>query len=144
MSIHYQKYSPTGNVTLLVTTPVPRKDQPGIAARLLGPGGVGVEQAGFIEPAGDARCPARLQMMGGEFCGNATMALGALLCRREALADGELRSLRLEVSGASGTVPCAILRAISDSTDENHSMEFATFMPLAVENSHKILMEVLK
>lgn len=43
----------------------------------------------------------------------------------------------------SGT-PCAILRAISDSTDENHSMEFEQFMPLAVENSFKILMEVLR
>ena len=40
--------------------------------------------------------------------------------------------------------PCAILRVISDSTDGNHSMEFAKFLPLAVENSFKILMEVLK
>lgn len=43
----------------------------------------------------------------------------------------------------SGT-PCAILRAISDSTDENHSMEFEKFMPLAVEKSFAILMETLK
>lgn len=41
-------------------------------------------------------------------------------------------------------VPCAILRAISDSTDENHSMEFERFMPVAVKNTHNILMEVLK
>ena len=41
-------------------------------------------------------------------------------------------------------VPCAILRAISDSTDGNHSMEFEKFMPLAVEHSYRILMEVLK
>lgn len=41
-------------------------------------------------------------------------------------------------------VPCAIVRAISDSTDGNHSMEFAQFMPLAAENSFRIVMEVLK
>ena len=40
-------------------------------------------------------------------------------------------------------VPCAILRAISDSTDGNHSMEFAEFMPRAVENSVKILLKLL-
>ena len=41
-------------------------------------------------------------------------------------------------------VPCAILRAISDSTDGNHSMEFTEFLDRAVENSHRILMEVLR
>ena len=41
-------------------------------------------------------------------------------------------------------VPCAILRAISDSTDDNHSMEFETFLPRAVENSYRILMAVLQ
>lgn len=40
--------------------------------------------------------------------------------------------------------PCAILRAISDSTDDNHSMEFGMFLSRAVENTYNILMEVLK
>jgi len=40
--------------------------------------------------------------------------------------------------------PCAILRAISDSTDDNHSMEFEMFLSRAVENTYNILMEVLK
>lgn len=114
MNIQYVKYSPTGNITVLVTTPVPRERQAAVAARLLEPDCVGGEQVGYLEAPSDERAAARLQMMGGEFCGNATMALGALLCRREALADGELRSLRLEVSGASGTVPCTILREGED------------------------------
>ena len=122
MSIHYQKYSPTGNVTLLVTTPVPRKDQPGIAARLLGPGGVGGEQAGFIEPAGDARCPARLQMMGGEFCGNATMSLGAMLARERDLTDGEALDLMLEVSGLDAPVPCRITGCPGDGSPDAHPL----------------------
>lgn len=41
-------------------------------------------------------------------------------------------------------VPCAILRAISDSTDDNHQMEFEAFLHRAVENSFHILLEVLK
>jgi adenosylhomocysteine nucleosidase len=61
---------------------------------------------------------------------------GAISCEMEGGSIGH-------VCYVNGTDFC-ILRAISDSTDENHSMEFATFMPLAVENSHRILMEVLK
>ena len=110
MSIHYQKYSPTGNVTVLVMTPLPRERQPGIAARLLGSGGVGGEQVGFIEPAADARCPARLQMMGGEFCGNATMSLGAMLARRAGLPESGEMAVKLEVSGSATPVPCRIRR----------------------------------
>ena len=40
-------------------------------------------------------------------------------------------------------VPCAILRAISDSTDENHGMEFETFLERAVDNTLKILLCLL-
>ena len=114
MNIHYIKLNPTGNITVLVTTPVPRPRQAAVAAKLLAPDGVGGEQVGYLEAAADARAEARLQMMGGEFCGNATMALGALLCRRDGLADGQARSLRLEVSGSAGTVPCSILREGDD------------------------------
>jgi len=39
------------------------------------------EQGGFFEPAADARAVARLQMAGGEFCGNAARAFGALLAQ---------------------------------------------------------------
>jgi len=106
MRLHYQKYSPTGNITLLVTTPVPRSAQPGVAARLLET--AGGEQVGFIEPAADPACPARLQMMGSEFCGNATMSLGAMLARERGLAAGESLDLLLEVSGSDTPVPCRI------------------------------------
>ena len=108
MLLHYQKYSPTGNITVLVTTPTPRSRQPGIAARLLED--VGGEQVGFVEPSTNARCRLRLQMMGGEFCGNATMSLGAMLARQANLPDGEALSLLLEVSGSADPVPCGICR----------------------------------
>ena len=100
MTIEYIKLSPTGNITLLVPTPVPRALQPQVARALLAR--VGGEQVGYIE--GDAR----LQMMGGEFCGNATMSLGALLARDRGLAPGEALALSIGVSGADGPVPCRI------------------------------------
>lgn len=40
-------------------------------------------------------------------------------------------------------VPCAILRAISDSTDDRHSMEFTAFLPRAVKQLNAILFQLL-
>ena len=61
---------------------------------------------------------------------------GAMACEMEGAAIAQTCCL--------AHTPCAILRAISDSTDDNHSMEFETFLERAVENSHRILRELLK
>ena len=111
MELSFTQWDPTGNITVLVETPVPRREQPGVAARLLGAGGVGGEQAGFLEPPSVSGCALRLQMMGGEFCGNATMSAAALLARREGLQDGAEALYLLEVSGADGPVSCRIRRS---------------------------------
>lgn len=110
MTIDYIKLSPTGNITVLVKTPVPRAQQAGLAARLLREDCVGGEQVGYVENAADSRAAARLQMMGGEFCGNATMSLAAVLARDAGLKEGAAMDLRLEVSGSAGLVPCHIHR----------------------------------
>ncbi len=111
MVIRYTTVDPTGNITLLVTTAVERSLQPQTAAWLLRRH-PGAEQVGFLEPSSTA--PARLQMMGGEFCANATMSLGAWLCRRDGLAKGVTHPLRLEISGAEALVPCEVT-AVADS-----------------------------
>ena len=108
MNIDYVKLSPTGNITILVKTPVPRDRQGQIAKRLLD--SLGGEQVGYIESPADPAAAARLQMMGGEFCGNASMSLGALIARDAGIREGEVRSLRLEVSGCDGLVRCTITR----------------------------------
>lgn len=41
-------------------------------------------------------------------------------------------------------VKCAVIRAISDSTDGEHSMEFSKFLTVAADNSIKVLLETLK
>ena len=110
MEMRYCLFSPTGNDTVLVETPVPRARHAAVAARLLSADGVGGEQVGFIEPAADPAARKRLQMMGGEFCGNASMSLGAWLARQDGLADGASAVYRIEVSGCEDPVEVRIVR----------------------------------
>ena len=110
MNLQFIKFSSSGNITVLVTSPVPRERQAEIAVRLLAHDGVGGEQVGYIEPPADDRAPARLQMMGGEFCGNASMSLGAVLARKSGLPDGKAADMLLEVSGCAALVSCRIER----------------------------------
>ena len=105
MKLDYTVFDPTKNITLLVTNPVPRDVQPRLAARLLARE-EDAEQVGFVEQYATAL--PRLQMMGGEFCGNATMSMAAWLMRKEPV--GAERDLLLEVSGAPSPVPCRITR----------------------------------
>lgn len=111
MELSFVKISPTQNVTLFVTTLVAREIQPAVAERLLAEDGVGGEQVGFFESPTLPGAPLRLQMMGGEFCGNATMALGAYAAWKRGMAEGTSAEYRFEVSGAASPVSCRIVRA---------------------------------
>lgn len=110
-SLNFVKMNPAGNTTLLITDAVPRDRHMELSRLLMSPTFLAVEQVGFVEPADDPAAAARLQMMGGEFCGNASRALAALLVERAA--PGIMRSpdtvmrprgqrswsMKLEVSG---------------------------------------------
>lgn len=75
MRIDYYIADPTGNITILVTTPILPKDRP-LAASLLMEAEPGCEQVGFLsEKEG---CDIALDMAGGEFCGNASMSAGVI------------------------------------------------------------------
>jgi len=110
MILDFVKLSPTRNMTILVTSPVDRASHVSFAEQLMSPGSVQAEQVGFLEEASLPGARLRLQMMGGEFCGNATMSLGALLAFQENLPDGASADYPLEVSGAEGIVSCHIRR----------------------------------
>lgn len=107
MIISYSIFDPTGNITLLVETPVPREKQPGIAGYLMSREPE-AEQVGFIEAPSSAGALARLQMAGGEFCGNAAISLAGLLAGAYDLSYGRPVIIPLEVSGALGIVECRI------------------------------------
>ena len=99
----YVILDPTGNLTALVTEPAEKADEPELTRRLLAES----EQVAYLEPPERPEAVARIRLMGGEFCGNAAMAAAAWLVRDE-LAEGETKTLLLEVSGAADPVLCSV------------------------------------
>jgi diaminopimelate epimerase len=113
MELKFVKTDPTGNTTVLVESPVALEAQPEAARRLMQDDCLCAEQVGFIETAQSPCAWARLRMMGGEFCANATMSLATFLVwrRDEAGKKGEsVISVPLEVSGLSEIVECVVRR----------------------------------
>lgn len=108
MEIQFVKTNPTQNMTILVQSEVPRAQQPLVASALMAYDSVYAEQAGFIERPVDSAAWARLQMAGGEFCGNATMSLAALLAWERGIAPGKTAEVPLEASGVDGILTCAV------------------------------------
>ena len=98
MEIKYYKINPTGNITLIVETPVPRESQAAVAAKLMA-FDKDAEQVGFIESAENPECAFRLQMMGGEFCGNASIAAAALYMSKQCPSPTDKSTVTFEVSG---------------------------------------------
>lgn len=109
MMIHYSKIDPSGNITLIVDSFVPRSEQSRAASELM-QRDKSVEQVGFLEKPDDCTCIARLQMMGGEFCGNASLSAAAVMLGKASAPAGSEYTLRLEVSGAPEpvTIVCSL------------------------------------
>jgi diaminopimelate epimerase len=97
-------------MTILVESPIERERYPEIAGYLMRYESLHAEQTGFIErPAPqDSAAWARLQMAGGEFCGNATMGLATYLAWLKNTPDGTRVLVPLEVSGANELVECSV------------------------------------
>lgn len=108
MTLRFVKLSPTQNMTIIVEEPVPRADHGRVAGALMAYAGVYAEQAGFREPPMLSGVQARLQMMGGEFCGNAAMCLAACVARENGLGEGDETAFSIEMSGAAEPVGCRV------------------------------------
>lgn len=138
MELRFIKANPSENMTLFVRDAVPREQQQEVARRLMAYGHLHAEQVGFIEPAADGRV--RLQMMGGEFCVNATRALAAVLVReghRSLQKDGEDWLVPIEVSGADGIQWCRV-RGPEAGTSYEVELDMP---PQAVTSRHDVLIE---
>lgn len=98
--IEFVKVWPAGNLTALVLTPLSRSVYAEVSRNIFSEDR-SIEQVGFIEPSSDSRALARLQMMGGEFCGNATRSLAMFLYKKLRSKCGEESgdAFFLEVSG---------------------------------------------
>ena len=98
------RLDPTGNITALVLSPVPEPERAAVTAALLEHS----EQVGYLSVSSGTACRAGLDMMGHEFCGNASMAAAAWLGREDGMQPGEERTLLLKVSGTIAPVRCEI------------------------------------
>lgn len=94
MELQYYKVDPTGNITLLVTSPVPREIRREVSMLLM-EREKDAEQVGFLEKAENGDCVLRLQMAGDEFCGNASISAAALYASQ----NDAFGSMLIEVSG---------------------------------------------
>ena len=112
MKLSFQLADPAGNLTLLVTTPVPKEERRAVATRLLALKELKAEQVGFLVPP-EGEGLVRLEMMGGEFCGNALRSVGLYFAvdrglRREKKIPVEIsgcdRPLTVQVNPLTGQV----------------------------------------
>ena len=107
MEIKYCKINPTGNITLIVETPVLRESQAAVAAYLMS-FDKDAEQVGFIEAPENSDCALRLQMMGGEFCGNASISAAALYFSKSVPSPADKSTVNIEVSGAENPLAVSV------------------------------------
>jgi len=100
MKLNVLRADPAGNITLFVLDPIERERRAALAAELMRRlPDMKIDQVGFACPA-DADTDGRMEMMGGEFCGNATRAI--------ARQRGGLSEVRLRVSGFEHIVTAAV------------------------------------
>lgn len=92
MNVQVRYLNPAGNITAIVTTPLATEKRAGLSQAIMAQGRA--EQVGFsVEPRNGGQC--RLEMMGGEFCGNAVRAYGLLKGQ-----ELGLNKILVEISGA--------------------------------------------
>lgn len=113
MILHYVKVNPAQNMTVFVLDQVPRKDHAEISRKLMSYDSIHAEQIGFIEKTilPDSTETLRLQMMGGEFCGNASRSFAAYMVYTEYPSiqkKGKDFVVPLQVSGWERNVECIV------------------------------------
>ena len=125
--IDYAVMDPTGNITILVETPVPEASQPFAAARLmeLEPA---AEQVGFLSSGRDG-AELSLRMAGGEFCGNASMSAAVYGEIRKNGDKGSAREILLNVSGAAEPVKVRVEALTGSGTDDGPQFQGTVEMP---------------
>lgn len=99
MKLKVLRADPAGNITLFVLDPVEKAQRGKISEQLMAIEKFRAEQVGFYcPPTGEA--DGHMEMMGGEFCGNATRAFGMLIAREK----GGASQVRIETSGCDHLV----------------------------------------
>ena len=92
---------PAGNRTAFAEGDVPPEQYAAVGAALLKDQELSAEQAGFVRPALSSGA-GRLEMMGGEFCGNAARSFGLWLGVLAGKKSGD--TVPIEISGSSSVL----------------------------------------
>ncbi|SMP43902.1 hypothetical protein [Anoxynatronum buryatiense] len=117
MRLTFVKCNPTENMTILIFDPVEPEKYPMIAGRIMQENHLHAEQVGFVKPpaAEASGVDSVLEMMGGEFCANATRSLAAALAFRnkpgretEKKKGNDQLEYLLAVSGVREPVSCRV------------------------------------
>ena len=122
MKLNFVKMNPAGNTTIFIFDQLPRSIHGKVAKYLMKTNFLCADQVGFVEKPHSQYATAHLQMMGGEFCGNALRALAALLFlkdypkiykQRETETDsfvsrGDYAVVPLEISGYDGILKAEV------------------------------------
>lgn len=125
MDFDYIVADPTGNITVLVRSPYTVENRQQIIREAFEKE-PSCEQVGFIMPVFDHEAydeyidpgkTIRLEMMGYEFCGHATLSAAAWLAHQRGLAAGEEDVFTVDSSGADGLLDVRIRRIISCGDD---------------------------
>ena len=71
MKLNILRADPAGNITIFVLDPIEKAQRAAIAEQIMAIPFLKAEQVGYACPPEDG-VDGRMEMMGGEFCGNAT------------------------------------------------------------------------
>ena len=141
MKLNFLKINPVENMTIFVLDEVDRKRHIEIAKKLMNYNNLHAEQVGFVEKidkAEDESCKYKLQMMGGEFCGNATRSLAALLVHKN---DDSIKKVddkfyvNVQTSGIDKIMSC-VVKVIDE-----HTYTSKINMPLPNNKPQKMIVE---
>lgn len=106
--IEYIVADPSGNITVLITSSYENNAE---RARMIEEAfclEADCEQAGFVETISPGHV--RLEMMGYEFCGNASLSASSWQAYKDGLAAGEKTVIDLDSSGVDGTLRVTVHR----------------------------------
>lgn len=115
MKLTFAKVNPVENMTIFVLDPVDSFNHMNIANKLMDYNSLHGEQVGFVEEPrslkGKSLNTLRLQMMGGEFCGNASRSLAAYMVYKNhpsIIKSDNHYNVIIEASGSSELLNCEV------------------------------------
>ncbi len=106
IKLNFFKLSTSENTTVIITDYVPEKLYSKISEKVMSSTHLEAEQVGFLLPPEKKDSQARLEMSGGEFCGNGVLALGALCDHLGIINDS---NFSVEISGVNSSLKTEII-----------------------------------